>query len=257
MLGRLSSAGLAVAAVTVALTAAPGAARASEGCYWPYVDFMAADPGGLATTKKATTTSGRLTRATRGQSSMRSTRACTANGCGPGLFALGRNAPGRRSAARSPTATPQFWSDSPARDVTIAVMWRRGEQVAGVARREPVLARARVFRRRHRRTLITRARARGDLSPALLDPYVVLRVVRGAVPPGRLAGDPRCGGGGRAGAHLRAARSACAAGARERCGRVRGGPQSGRPASVAGFTVTHGKIVKIDLLADSTRPRRL
>jgi hypothetical protein len=26
---------------------------------------------------------------------------------------------------------------------------------------------------------------------------------------------------------------------------------------VAGFTVTHGKIVKIDLLADSTRPRRL
>jgi hypothetical protein len=32
--------------------------------------------------------------------------------------------------------------------------------------------------------------------------------------------------------------------------------QSGR-ASVARFTVSHGTIAKIDLLADSTRPRRL
>ena len=28
-------------------------------------------------------------------------------------------------------------------------------------------------------------------------------------------------------------------------------------SELAGFTVTHGTIVKIDLLADSTRPRRL
>jgi RNA polymerase sigma-70 factor (ECF subfamily) len=33
--------------------------------------------------------------------------------------------------------------------------------------------------------------------------------------------------------------------------------QSGRPVSAIGFTVTHGKIVEIDLLADSARLRRL
>ena len=33
--------------------------------------------------------------------------------------------------------------------------------------------------------------------------------------------------------------------------------QRGRPVSVAGFTVTHGKIAEIDLLADPARLRQL
>jgi RNA polymerase sigma factor (sigma-70 family) len=63
-----------------------------------------------------------------------------------------------------------------------------------------------------------------DALVAVLDSDVVLRVDPRRRAAGRLAEGPRRGGGGRAGAHLRPARTAREAGAREWCGRVRGEP---------------------------------
>jgi hypothetical protein len=58
-------------------------------------------------------------------------------------------------------------------------------------------------------------------------------------------GVPRRAGGGWAGVQLRAA-----------C-KVRSAAPRGRPVAVVGFTVAHGRIVEIDLLADPARLREL
>jgi RNA polymerase sigma-70 factor (ECF subfamily) len=91
---------------------------------------------------------------------------------------------------------------------------------------------------------------------ALLDPDVVLRVDRGAVRPGasrEVRGAPAVAEQVRTFARLAAsARPALVNGA---AGFVVA--QRGRPLAVAGFTVAHGKIVEIDLLADPARLREL
>ena len=71
---------------------------------------------------------------------------------------------------------------------------------------------------RGRRRLPRRRRASGDFDAllAVLDPDVVLRADRAAVPRGRVAGGPRRAGRGRAGSHVRAAWRLRTAGARER-----------------------------------------
>src|SRR6266542_3723311 len=103
------------------------------------------------------------------------------------------------------------------------------------------------------------AAARGgdfDALLAVLDPDVVLRADRGAVPPGasvvvrgaRAVADGALTFSGRA----RFARPALVNGA---AGLVVA--SRGRPFAVMGFTVTRGKIVEIDILADPTRLRQL
>jgi RNA polymerase sigma-70 factor (ECF subfamily) len=95
-----------------------------------------------------------------------------------------------------------------------------------------------------------------DALVAVLDPDVVLRVDRGAVPPGasrEVRGAAAVAGQALTFAQLAAlARPALVNGA---AGFVVG--RRGRPVSVAGFTVTHGKIAEIDLLADPARLRQL
>src|ERR687896_455165 len=102
------------------------------------------------------------------------------------------------------------------------------------------------------------AAARGGDFEALLevlDPDVVLRVDRGAVRP--------AGREGRGATAVLEQVLSYAGGARfARPALVNGAagfvvaPQ-GRPVAVAGFTVAHGKVVEIDLLADPERLRRL
>jgi RNA polymerase sigma-70 factor (ECF subfamily) len=91
---------------------------------------------------------------------------------------------------------------------------------------------------------------------AILDPDVVLRVDRGAVPAGgswEVRGAPAVAAEVRTFARLAAfARPALVNGA---AGFVVA--QHGRPLAVAGFTVAGGTIVEIDLLADPVRLREL
>jgi RNA polymerase sigma-70 factor (ECF subfamily) len=91
---------------------------------------------------------------------------------------------------------------------------------------------------------------------AVLDPEVVLRVDRGALPLGasrEVRGAPAVAEQVRTFARLaRFARPALVNGA---AGFVVA--QAGRPLAVAGFTVARGKIVEIDLLADPARLREL
>jgi RNA polymerase sigma-70 factor, ECF subfamily len=103
------------------------------------------------------------------------------------------------------------------------------------------------------------AAARGgdfDALLAVLDPDVVLRVDRGAVPAGasrEFRGAPAVVDQVRTFARLAsAARPALVNGAAGFVVAPRG-----RPVAVAGFTVTDGKIVEIDLLADPARLREL
>jgi RNA polymerase sigma factor (sigma-70 family) len=103
------------------------------------------------------------------------------------------------------------------------------------------------------------AAARGgdfDALLAVLDPDVVLRVDRGAVPAG--ASREVRGAQGVAEQVSRFARLAPLA----RPALVNGAAgfvvaPGGRPVAVAGFTVTRGKVVEIDLLADPERLREL
>jgi len=91
---------------------------------------------------------------------------------------------------------------------------------------------------------------------ALLDPDVVLRVDRGAVPAGasrEIRGAPAVAEQVRTFARLaRFARPALVNGAAGFVVAPRG-----RPVAVAGFTVARGRIVEIDLLADPARLREL
>ena len=91
---------------------------------------------------------------------------------------------------------------------------------------------------------------------ALLDPDVVLRVDRGAARPGasrEVRGAAAVAEQVRTFARLApSARPALVNGAAGFVVAPRG-----RPVAVAGFTVAHGKIVEIDLLADPARLRRL
>jgi len=103
------------------------------------------------------------------------------------------------------------------------------------------------------------AAARGgdfDALVALLDPDVVLRVDRGAVPAGasrEIRGAPAVAEQVRTFARLaRFARPALVNGAAGFVVAPRG-----RPVAVAGFTVARGRIVEIDLLADPARLREL
>jgi RNA polymerase sigma factor (sigma-70 family) len=103
------------------------------------------------------------------------------------------------------------------------------------------------------------AAARGGDFDALLevlDPEVVLRVDRGAIPRGasrEVRGAPAVVEQVRTFARLAAsARPALVNGAAGFVVAPRG-----RPIAVAGFTVAHGKIVEIDLLADPARLREL
>jgi RNA polymerase sigma factor (sigma-70 family) len=103
------------------------------------------------------------------------------------------------------------------------------------------------------------AAARGgdfDALVALLDPDVVLRVDRGAVRP---AASREVRG---ARAVVEQARTFARLAAFARPALVNGAAgvvvaSRGRPLAVAGFTVAHGKIVEIDVLADPARLREL
>jgi RNA polymerase sigma-70 factor (ECF subfamily) len=103
------------------------------------------------------------------------------------------------------------------------------------------------------------AAARGgdfDALLAILDPEVVLRVDRGALPPGA----SREVRGARAVADQVRAFAPLAASARPALVNGAAGfvvAPGGRPFAVAGFTVAGGKIVEIDLLADPARLREL
>lgn len=95
-----------------------------------------------------------------------------------------------------------------------------------------------------------------DALLALLDPDVVLRADVGALPSGasrEMRGAQAVAAGARTFAHMaRLARPALINGA---AGFIVA--QDGRPVSVAGFTVTGGKIVEIDILADPERLRHI
>jgi RNA polymerase sigma factor (sigma-70 family) len=95
-----------------------------------------------------------------------------------------------------------------------------------------------------------------DALVAVLDPDVVLRIDRGALPARRSAevrGAPSVAAQALTFARLaRFARPALVNGA---AGFVVASP--GRPLAVAGFTVAHGRIAEIDLLADPARLREL
>jgi RNA polymerase sigma-70 factor (ECF subfamily) len=91
---------------------------------------------------------------------------------------------------------------------------------------------------------------------AVLDPGVVLRVDRGAIPAGA-AGEFRG-----ASAVVEQVRNFARLARFARPALVNGAAgfvvaPRGRPVAVAGFTVAHGKIVEIDLLADPARLREL
>jgi RNA polymerase sigma-70 factor (ECF subfamily) len=90
----------------------------------------------------------------------------------------------------------------------------------------------------------------------LLDPDVILRADAGVLPSGasrEIRGAPAVAQGARTFARLaRLARPALVNGA---AGFVVA--QRGRPVSVAGFTVSRGKIVEIDILADPERLRQI
>jgi hypothetical protein len=91
---------------------------------------------------------------------------------------------------------------------------------------------------------------------ALLDPEVVLRADRGAVP----AGASMVVRGARAVAKGALAFSEVARFARPALVNGTAGlvaAPHGRPFSALGFTVTNGRIVEIDILADPARLRRL
>jgi RNA polymerase sigma factor (sigma-70 family) len=98
----------------------------------------------------------------------------------------------------------------------------------------------------------------GDLDAllAVLDPDVVLRADRGAVPPGasrEARGAPDVAEGALAFSRRAPfARPALVNGAAGVVVATRG-----RPFAVMGFTITRGKIVEIDILADPARLRRL
>jgi RNA polymerase sigma factor (sigma-70 family) len=85
------------------------------------------------------------------------------------------------------------------------------DEIAPIVERSPAAARQLASRARRRVRGAARSRRRPPSRPRRRTP-------------GRLAGGPRRGGGGRPGAHLRPARTAREAGARQRCGRVRGEP---------------------------------
>ena len=88
---------------------------------------------------------------------------------------------------------------------------------------------------------------------AVLDPEVVLRADAAAVRAGASGRGSRRGRGGR---HLLRPGPRRAAGARER-GRGAVWLQRGQPRMVFGFTISGGKIVAIDMLADPERIRQL
>jgi RNA polymerase sigma-70 factor, ECF subfamily len=95
-----------------------------------------------------------------------------------------------------------------------------------------------------------------DVLLAVLDPDVVLRVDRGPTPPGA-SREVRS-----AAAVIEETRTFASLAASARPALVNGAAgivvaPRGRPIAVAGFTVAHGKIVEIDLLADPTRLREL
>jgi RNA polymerase sigma factor (sigma-70 family) len=102
------------------------------------------------------------------------------------------------------------------------------------------------------------AARRGDFEAllAVLDPEVVLRVDRGAIlpeAPGEFRGAPAVLEQVRSFARLaQSARPALVNGAAGFVVAPRG-----RPVAVAGFTVAHGRIIEIDLLADPARLREL
>ncbi|MGH2779469.1 MAG: sigma-70 family RNA polymerase sigma factor [Actinomycetota bacterium] len=95
-----------------------------------------------------------------------------------------------------------------------------------------------------------------DALVALLDPEVVLRADRGAVPGGAstvIRGARAVAGGALAFSHLaRFARPAVVNGT---AGLV--AAPDGRPFSILGFTIARGKIVEIDILADPERLAQL
>jgi RNA polymerase sigma factor (sigma-70 family) len=96
-----------------------------------------------------------------------------------------------------------------------------------------------------------------DALLAVLDPDVVLRADRGAVPPGAsriIRGAPTVAG--RALTFWQRAGSARTALVNGAAGLVAFAPD-GRPFSVVGFTVSRGRIVEIDVLADPARLSRL
>jgi Sigma-70, region 4 len=102
------------------------------------------------------------------------------------------------------------------------------------------------------------AAARGDFDAlvAMLDPDVVLRVDRGPLRPG----EPREVRGARAVVEQVRTFARLAASARPVLVNGAAGfvvAPCGRPVAVAGFTVAHGKIAEIDLLADPARLREL
>jgi RNA polymerase sigma-70 factor (ECF subfamily) len=102
------------------------------------------------------------------------------------------------------------------------------------------------------------AARQGDFAAllAVLDPDVVVRADRGALPAGasiEVRGAPAVAE--QALAYARLAGSAEPALVNGVAGIVVA--TRGRPFAVMGFTVTHGKIVEIDILADPTRLRRL
>ena len=96
----------------------------------------------------------------------------------------------------------------------------------------------------------------GDLDAlvAVLDPDVVVRADWGKVPQAP-PGPSGAAGRGQAGAGLRTTSPIRAARAGERH-RRRGRGHGGRLLAVMGFTVSGGKIVEIDILADPARLRR-
>jgi RNA polymerase sigma factor (sigma-70 family) len=150
------------------------------------------------------------------------------------------------------------------------------EEIAPIVERSPVAARqlaSRARRRVHGRPTspdadINRQRAvvdaflaaarEGDFDALLelLDPDVILRADAGVLPSGasrEMRGAQAVAQGARTFARLaRLARPALVNGA---AGFVVA--QQGRPVSVAGFTVSRGKIVEIDILADPERLRQM
>jgi RNA polymerase sigma factor (sigma-70 family) len=148
------------------------------------------------------------------------------------------------------------------------------DQIAPIVGRSPAAARQLASRARRRvqgatpvpdpdlarqREVVVLAAARGgdfDVLLAVLDPDVVLRIDRGAVPRG--ASREVRG----AQAVLEQARAFVPLVASARPALVNGAAgvvvvRRGRPLAVAGFTVAHGQIVEIDLLADPARLREL
>jgi hypothetical protein len=92
-----------------------------------------------------------------------------------------------------------------------------------------------------------------DALLALLDPDVVLRADRAAVNAGAYRGRARCDGRGW---HLLWACPVRPTGAHRRCRGTVWVP-GGRPRVVFGFTIIHGKITEIHLVADAERLRQL